>query len=555
MCLSCHLMACTGVTGCSSASSLAPQAAEGTIVRDYTALLAYRDYPAARFNALLPDPGAPVFVSYRFLNSDQLPPLEDVSYDPTAVWSFNSAQRDAARMAMAHLSGIAGVVFVETASDDAHVSFHGADQAQWSGWANYPWVNPWGADSGTLVMSRDDGFAIGNFSYTVLLHELGHAVGLKHPFEGSLQLAAELDSKSSTLMSYTDSGAPPTAYAPLDVQALQHLYGAPGDMTGWSWRMDGAVFVLAAAAGADTLIGLSNPNRIDGADGDDLILGGRNADTLAGGGGNDTLRGGPGANLLIGGPGSDVIEGVDARYDGSTNETVWGGAGDDTITLSVLDNEVWAGPGNDRVLGGDGTDLLGGGAGDDWIEARQGDRNQMWGGVGNDTLLSAATGRVFHGDVAGGGGGNDLLLGAGGMDTLYGGAGNDTLRGDDGRDALYLGPGNDSAHGGTGNDTLYAGPGFDRLWGEAGADRFEFWRGDGWNRVEDFDRFAGDTLALGSGMWRAGHGVLTAAQVVQVFGRLTAAGDAVLDFGVADTVVVVVGAGTLAGLSDALILI
>ena len=558
MCMSCHQIACTGATGCVSGVSESGVVAVSDgfdTVRDYTALLAYVDYPQARFNALLTDPGDAVFVSVRFLEDDQLPPLEDVSYDPTAVWSFNAAQRASARAAMAHLSAQAGVVFVETASDDAMINFHGASAPQWAGWANYPWVHPSQTNTGTLVMNRTDAFSPGSSTYEVLLHELGHAVGLKHPFEGALRLAADLDNKGQTLMSYTRAGAVSSTFSPLDIEALQHLYGAPRDMAGWSWQMDGPVFDLKAGNGSDTLIGLRNPNRIDGGGGDDLILGGQNADTLAGGNGHDTLRGGPGANLLIGGAGDDVIEGNEIFRAGIVNETVWGGAGDDIITLSLGNNTVWAGPGSDHVLGGSGTDTLGGGAGDDRIEARQGSGNELWGGTGNDTLLASDSGWYPQGDRAGGGAGNDVFLGMAGNDSAYGGAGNDTLRGEAGQDALYLGVGNDSAHGGAGNDTLYAGPGFDRLWGDAGADRFEFWRGDGWNRVEDFVRAQGDVIALGSGMWRASHGVLTAAQVVQAFGRVTAAGDAVLDFAAADTVVVIVGAGTLAGLPDALILI
>jgi hypothetical protein len=34
------------------------------------------------------------------------------------------------------------------------------------------------------------------------VHEIGHALGFKHPFEGEPVLAIDLDSKSNTVMSY-----------------------------------------------------------------------------------------------------------------------------------------------------------------------------------------------------------------------------------------------------------------------------------------------------------------------------------------------------------------
>ncbi|MFN3646181.1 MAG: hypothetical protein ACK4S2_06660, partial [Gemmobacter sp.] len=415
MCQSCFQLSCVGVEGCASAPGLArgpglaPAAA--TEVRDYTALLAYLDYPGTRFNALLPQPGAPVFVSYRFLESDQLPPLDAVAYAVTEVWSFGTAQRDSTRAALAQLAATAGVVFVETTADTAMVDFHGASGSTWAGWSNYPSVGDWGVGRGTLVMNRADSFAPGSASFQVLLHELGHAVGLKHPFDGGLVLAPDLDRTENTLMSYSWSSSNLRVYSPFDVQALQHLYGAPRDLTGWTWAYQGWTFVLAAGPGDDIIPGTGSANSLAGGAGADLILGGPLNDTLTGGAGNDTLRGLQGNNLLIGGDGDDLFEG--AAWGG--RDTIWGGAGHDRVTLRAGNNEVWAGPGNDTLSGGSGSDTLGGGAGDDLIEALDGQRNRLWGGDGQDTLRTAA-----WGDGAGGGFGNDLVHGGNGWDTLMG---------------------------------------------------------------------------------------------------------------------------------------
>jgi Ca2+-binding RTX toxin-like protein len=555
MCLACFAMSCTGATGCVE-EPFGAVASVGSVVRDYTALLAYHDYPSARFNAFLSAPGTPVLVSYRFLETDQLPPISQSRYSVTGFWSFDGTQRAATRSALSELSATAGVVFVETTSDEAMISFHGSTGSTFAGWASYPSVLDWTVAQGTLVLNVSDGFAPGTSGYQVLLHELGHAVGLKHPFEGSIRLAPDLDATEQTQMSYSWSLFNATRYSPLDVQALQHLYGAAQDTSGWAWSFQGDTLVLSAGAAGDTLVGVRGANQLDGAAGDDLVIGGPVADTLSGGAGNDTLRGMGGDNLLLGGAGHDVIEGYDKNYSGLANdETLWGGGGNDHLTVFYGKNEVWAGPGNDTLVGGAAgnwfsADTLGGGAGDDVITALGGRGNELWGGPGNDTLTTAQ-----DGDKVGGGAGDDSLVGGTGGDVLTGGLGNDTVSGDAGSDRLFLASGNDVGYGGSGNDTLFAGPGFDRMYGGTGADRFEFWRGAGWNRVEDFSVAEGDRLYLGSALWAGERGALNRFQVASFYGRFTPEGNAVLEFAGADTVVVLVGFDTSYALATALVII
>ena len=302
----------------------------------------------------------------------------------------------------------------------------------------------------------------------------------------------------------------------------------------WDALVEGSVVMPLATPGADRI-------SVSGADA--LVVAGAGNDSIITAAGRDAIQGNDGNDFVSSGSGNDTIE------TGMGNDTVWGGSGNDLVLAQGGNNEVWAGAGNDTLTGGTGNDTLGGGADDDRIDARAGGQNQLWGGSGNDTLWSGA-----NGDVAGGGGGNDTVYGGAGGDTLMGGLGNDNLQGQGGHDALFLGAGGDQGYGGAGDDTLVGGPGFDQLWGGAGADRFEFWRGYGFNRVEDFDGSTGDVLALGRGMWTGTNGALSAAQVVQTFGRVNAAGDAVLDFTAAGTTVVVVGVG-LDGLADHILIL
>src|SRR5688572_11986004 len=50
------------------------------------------------------------------------------------------------------------------------------------------------------TLSLHDALPICTFSYLTVLHELGHAIGLKHPFDGTATLPTSLDTMSYTIM-------------------------------------------------------------------------------------------------------------------------------------------------------------------------------------------------------------------------------------------------------------------------------------------------------------------------------------------------------------------
>ncbi|BAZ50271.1 hemolysin-type calcium-binding region [Nostoc sp. NIES-4103] len=100
-------------------------------------------------------------------------------------------------------------------------------------------------------------------------------------------------------------------------------------------------------------------------------------------------------------------------------------------------------------------------------------------GFGGDDIILGQGGlftsyNIFGGsgnDFITGGFSNDILVG----DDLYGGVpGNDILAGFDGNDILYGFGGNDSLTGGAGNDKLTGDAGTDELTGDAGNDVFQF---------------------------------------------------------------------------------
>jgi Ca2+-binding RTX toxin-like protein len=366
--------------------------------------------------------------------------------------------------------------------------------------------------------------------------------------------------------------------------------------------------LLSGEGGADTLLGGAGNDTLNGGDGNDTLSGGTGANLVKGGPGADSITGGSWGEWLYGGGGADLITdtagghdriggdgGNDTIASGVGNDTLLGGDGHDLITDTTGANLIKGGPGDDTITGGSwgewlyggggadlitdtagGHDRIGGDGGNDTIASGVGD-DTLLGGDGNDVITDTAGANLIRGgagaDLITGGsgadqisggdghdridaraGGNNRLTGDAGNDTLLGGAGHDTVSGGAGDDRLSLGAGDDRGDGGAGNDTLTGGAGVDQLWGGAGADVFEFRPGDGADRIHDFSLAEGDTLVLGRALWLGSHGALTPAQVIAEFATARpAAGSVLLDFGPAETSVVLLGVTTLQGLADSLI--
>ncbi|MDJ0659494.1 MAG: M10 family metallopeptidase [Crocosphaera sp.] len=69
----------------------------------------------------------------------------------------------------------------------------------------------------------------GKHGNTTLIHELGHALGLKHTFDssnGRTALPDSLDNLDGSVMTYNKNGSSPATFMPFDIAALQQLYGA-----------------------------------------------------------------------------------------------------------------------------------------------------------------------------------------------------------------------------------------------------------------------------------------------------------------------------------------
>ena len=326
---------------------------------------------------------------------------------------------------------------------------------QESGLSRETYPNPEGDvtlnDTSGIVLSS---FSSGGEGIATLIHEVGHAIGLKHPHDdgtnGFVNSATgstreitptyaelgigEQDSQVFTFMSYVEydpgnvmAGRPATPMMN-DIEALQYIYGVntaynAGD-TVITLADDGALRAIWDAGGNDTLdaAGIFSGIELRLEAGSVSVLGEYSVQSIARSVTIENAHAGAGADLVVG---NDVANGI-----------LGGGGADSLIGLA----------GNDRLVGDAGGDLI-------------------YGNVGTDTILGGDDGdAVFAGqgdDLVYGNGGADTIAGNLGDDTLYGGQGDDMLTADDGNDVIVGGVGDDTIDGGLGNDTLDGGDGAD----------------------------------------------------------------------------------------------
>ena len=305
--------------------------------------------------------------------------------EPNTASGFDNAHQAAARLALQEWADVANLRFLETVESSTNVgdirfAYTRTPAIEpWWGWAGFPndyW--PSGGDIWVNAARGADDWSAGTGQFSSLLHEIGHALGLKHPFAGPAVLPADQNSEQFTLMSYTDHphalfrdvvdhgggsfswmyySVTPRTPMLYDIAAIQHLYGAnlsyhSGDDT-YTFNPDSPFLRTIWDAGGNDTISVANfkkPCTID-------------------------LNSGHFSDIsIVSDPLPDGISGPTPTYDGTDNvaiafgvtiENSVGGDGNDVLIGNGANNQLNGGVGNDSLTGGAGNDTLTGGLGND----------------------------------------------------------------------------------------------------------------------------------------------------------------------------------------------
>ena len=478
-------------------------------------------------DALIPNFGNGTIYLDEYLGSARLFkyifPSAIPAYDKTAdhalgYTQFSQTQKQNTLSFLSYLSGVINVSFTETSNPDQPnvLSFALTKQDEIGGFTQYPKKEATGSDVFLNNTENNRTLNAGTFGASTLVHEIGHALGLKHPFSASQNppyLNGNDEHGRWTMMSYnTTVEEYKLSLSPLDVAALQYIYGVSprarigndsysisGNSPNFLWDGSGTDTVDASdlsqrvtlylEPGYWGFVGVTKAERITSAGqitvnfgtvlenitgsrfGDELH-GNQVNNLINGGDGNDLIYGGAGDDILVGGAGSDILDGGDGH-----DQFVYANSAEFIAVTVDVDAVI------DQVTGGAGTNSLqiqGGGIS---IGATRADslarvtnvQTLTQSAAGASTIVIASNAalsdfRTIDLSAAGTNNSTVTLSGVTVGVTVTSGAGNDLLTGGSGNDSMTGGAGTDSLVGGTGNDTLAGGAGNDVLNGGTGID-------------------------------------------------------------------------------------
>ncbi|HET6969697.1 MAG TPA: M10 family metallopeptidase C-terminal domain-containing protein, partial [Phenylobacterium sp.] len=443
------------------------------------------------FNAttMAPDPGwggvagqsYTVTYGFRATEPAQMPS------DTAGFQRFNAQQIAQAEQAIQSWEDVANIHFVRVGSgtlgdiaytDNASILFgdYTSGESGSAAFANYPGNTAASSTAGDVwvnVASGSNSYPdAGNYGGQVLVHEIGHSIGLAHPgaynasATGVITYTADAeyyeDSRQYTVMSYFSEANTGASYGGLyaatpqldDIRAAQYEYGA--NMT---TRTGDTVYGFHSTADREWFSATSSSSKVIFAVWD---AGGNDTFDFSGYGQNQVIDLKAGDFSNVGG-----LVGNVAIAQGVTIENAVGGFGNDTITGNAADNHLSGGAGADAIYGGAGNDTVDGGEGGGSYLRGEDGADSIVGGSGFDDINGNQGNDTAHGgagdDWVVGGKDNDWLLGDAGGDVVWGNLGNDTVDGGDGNDQVRGGQGNDSVAGGAGNDFVSGDRGDDTI--------------------------------------------------------------------------------------------
>lgn len=275
------------------------------------------------------------------------------SDNPTSA--LNQLQISQTRRVMQNISDVANIKFVEVNSTKANipiVNVHFEKPTSVAGYAH----SPNGENLSPVCINADFPENLtptqSNHGGRVIVHEILHAVGLKHTHT-TVGLTQQ-ESVMSYISEWNSGGnyagynaSTPQMY---DIAALQYLYGPNmSTRTGnniYTYSSHTPILCIWDAGGIDTLdfsdqtqdqvinLTAGSFSHIGGLKGNISIAYGVVIENAIGGSGNDQLRGNKEINVLEGGDGDDKLSG------GNGADHLWGGKGNNTFIYHHIEDSL-----------------------------------------------------------------------------------------------------------------------------------------------------------------------------------------------------------------------
>ena len=330
----------------------------------------------------------------------QLPSYYEANSDDSKSFTpFSKKQIARSETALKYISTLLDVKFEKTSSSSSvnTISFANNRQSDSAAYAYAPSTTFFGSDIFLDLDSDNASISDGTYAALTLIHELGHALGLKHAGSAGgatgnppFLTTAEEDNTNWTVMSYeSNSNQYYLRYSELDIAALQYLYGpstssrtsndtykVSQSTANFIWDGSGVdtIDISSVSLGSTIyltpgywgFIGSTKASKITSA-GQITVNFGTKIENLIGSSYADKLYGNDLSNSIVGGLGNDLLEGLDGNdtfIGGQGNDQIFGGAGVDiaqfngivsSYSISKNQNSLTV---SDRKTGLEGTDSL-----------------------------------------------------------------------------------------------------------------------------------------------------------------------------------------------------